>query len=151
MDELNLVGKVERQHVNNVKVDKFWERCEKDGTLKVLLNHSTSINKEYFGIADGSSYDGDSYLYYIATPFCGKTIPRGFITKRLPSSLWIKFDCSDVGNEDVISQELWTKIYSDFFPTSIYEPAEYQLEVYSNGETEKGPEIWIAVKQKESI
>lgn len=151
MGKLRLLGKVEKQQVDNVRADKFWERCAKDGTLEELLAFSTSINKEQIGVADGSSYDGESYFYYIATPFSDEKIPDGYGIKELPASLWVKFECADFSVEDTASQEMWSEIYSEFFPNSIYEPAEYQLEVYSNGEVNKGAEIWIAVKTKDVV
>lgn len=152
MDSLRLLGKVEKQLVNDVQAGKFWERCIKDGTLDTLTKYSTSPDKEHIGIADGSSYDGESYLYYIATPYLDDDVPHGYIIKELPVRTWIKFRCISFGIKNTADTELWHKIYSEFFPTSDYEPAEYQLEVYPYDDGRYKDDIaeaWIAVKKKQ--
>ena len=111
MEAVRLLGKVEKQFVKNVRADEFWKCCNQDGTLEELIDYSTSQNKELIGLADGSSYDGASYQYYIATPFDGEEIPEGYVMKT-------------------------------------YEPAEYQLEVYPNGDMKKESEVWIAVQKR---
>lgn len=72
MEAFRLLGKVEKQFVKNVRADEFWKCCNQDGTLEELIDYYTSQNKELIGLADGSSYDGASYQYYIATPFDGE-------------------------------------------------------------------------------
>jgi len=157
MEGFRLLGKVEKQFMNNVQAGKFWDRCINDGTLNALTEYSTSPEKEHIGIADGSSYDGESYLYYIVTPYSGDFVPDGYIIKELPARTWIKFRCVSFGLKDTADMELYRRIYSEFFPTSDYEPAEYQLEVYPygnpyiDGRSYKGnlAEVWIAVRKKQ--
>ncbi|MGM0168858.1 hypothetical protein IGI39_004613 [Enterococcus sp. AZ135] len=146
--KLRLLGKVEKQFANDVKADAFWKKCDRDGTLKELWNYSSSPKKELIGLADGSSYDGEGYQYYIATLFDGEKIPKGYVIKEIPESLWIRFRGFAFDAEGSINQELRTKIYSDFFPTLDYEPVEYQLEVYLKGEKRENFEVWIAVVGK---
>lgn len=150
MDSIQLIGKVERQFIGRVQANKFWDTCRQDGTLSALTANSTSLAKELIGIADSSSYDRESYLYYIATPYDGKSVPDGFTTINLPASLWIKFKCSSFVSETT-GKDIWTYIYSEFFPTSKYEPSEYQLEVYPYGDgsyPDDISEIWIAARKK---
>lgn len=146
MEAFRLLGKVEKQFVKNVRADEFWKCCNQDGTLEELIDYSTSQNKELIGLADGSSYDGASYQYYIATPFDGEEIPEGYVIKTIPRSTWLKVQSPDA--DGFIDQEIWSKIYSEFFPTTTYEPAEYQLEVYPNGDMKKESEVWIAVQKR---
>lgn len=151
MNGFSLFGKAEKQLVNDAKSGEFWDMCIKDGTLDVLTKYSTSPDKEHIGISDGSSYDGESYMYYIMTPYAGDAVPDGYIIKELPARTWIKFRCVSFGVKDTADVELWQKIYSEFFPTSDYESVEYQLEVYPYGDgSYKGDvaEAWIAVKKK---
>lgn len=150
MDSIQLIGKVERQYIGDVRANIFWNTCKQDGTLAALTKHSTSLNRELIGIADSSSYDEISYLYYIATLYDGKTVPNDFMTINLPASLWIKFNCSSFVL-DTANKDIWTYIYSDFFPTLEYKPTEYQLEVYPYGDWSYPQdilEIWISVKTK---
>ncbi|MBO0453242.1 GyrI-like domain-containing protein [Candidatus Enterococcus murrayae] len=150
MDSIQLMGKAERQFIGNVQANIFWNKCKQDGTLTQLTTRSTSLDKELIGLADSSSYDGKSYLYYVATPFDGETISDGFTIINLPASLWIKFKYSSFVL-DTADKDIWTYIYSDFFPASKYEPSEYQLEVYPCGDGNYSgdiSEIWISAKIK---
>lgn len=151
LESFRLLAKVEKQLVSDVKANEFWNRSSKDGTLTTLTALSTSPNKEHIGIADGSSFDGESYLYYLATPYDGEFVPDGYLTMELPERTWVKFRCISLGAENTADAEIWRKIYSEFFPTSDYKPAEYQLEVYPYGDgryADEIAEVWIAVRRK---
>lgn len=151
MPALRLLGKVEKQFIGHVAANLFWERCREDSTLQQLTSLSTSPDKERLGIANSATYDGESYLYYIATPYDGTPIPDGYILKELPARLWVKFRCVSLGAENTADEDIWRKIYSEYFPTSDYEPAEYQVEVYPHGDgsyPDDISEVWIAVKKK---
>lgn len=151
LDGFKLLGKVEKQIIGNVQANLFWKRCREDGTLSTLTEYSTSPDKERIGIADGASYDGESYLYYIATPFEGAIVPEGYITKVIPARTFVKFRCVSFNAASTADDELWRKIYSEFFPTSEYEPTEYQLEVYPCADgsyPDDVAEVWITVKKK---
>lgn len=152
LDSFKLLGKAEKQMIGNVQANLFWEKCREDGTLDALTNYSTSLDKEHIGIADGSSYNGESYMYYIVTPYVGDTIPEGYIVKELPARTWVKFRCITFNAANTADSEIWRKIYSEFFPTSEYEPAEFQMEVYPCGDgSYQGDiaEVWIAVRKKQ--
>ena len=97
MNAFRLLGKAERQFVNNVQANKFWDQCKADGTLEALTSYSTSPDKAYIGMADGASFDGESYLYYIATTYSGSEIPQGYVVKDMPACLWMKFSCVSLG------------------------------------------------------
>jgi AraC family transcriptional regulator len=151
LDSFSLLGKVEKQMISNVQAGKFWNRCKEDETLKILTALSTSPEKEHIGMADGSSYDGKSYLYYIATPYEGKTIPDGFVIKNMPARIWIKFRCISLCDKPS-GEEIWRKIYSEFFPTSDYQPSGgLDFEVYPDGDIHSPRyrcEICISVEKK---
>lgn len=151
MPAFKVLGKVEKEMLDNVTANVFWKQCRKDGTLKTLTEYSTSADKEHIGIADGSSCDGESYMYYIVTPFEGDEIPEGYIVKEIPERLWIKFRCLSLGAKDTADSDLWRKIYSEFFPASDYEPSDYQAEVYPCGDGDYPndiSEVWISVNVK---
>jgi len=154
-DRLRLLGKCKKQVIGNVQADVFWKKCLEDGTLQALAKYSTSPDKEYIGIADGSSYDGESYLYYIVTPYEYETVPDGYMIKEIPAHIWMKFRCINFGEGmSTANEEIYRKIYSEIIPTTEYEPAEYQLEVYPWGDgnyADNLSEIWIAVRKKENI
>ena len=150
MEDFQLLGKGEMQLVGQVKADLFWQKCQKDGTLAKLTTYSTSDEKEWIGLADGESFDGEGYMYYIATHYHAETVPSGYTTLTLPSSLWIKFRSASLNVKNTADKDCWTWIFSDFFPASEYEPAGFQLEVYPKGAgsyPDSLSEIWISVKK----
>lgn len=151
MGPMQLLGKVEWQDVGNVQASRFWDRLRADGAFEQLTQYSTSPSREYIGLADAASFDGKGYNYYIATPYTGEVAPEGFVTKTLPASTWIKFRLISLGAENTADELIWQKIYSEYFPTSDYEPAEYQLEVYPQGDgsyPDDIAEVWIAARLK---
>ena len=151
MAAFKVMGKASKQFIDSVQANSFWKQCGEDGVLKTLTACSSSPRREYIGIADGSSYDGESYLYYICTPFADGEIPDGYVVKEIPERLWAKFRCRDLGAENTADSDLWNRIYSEFFPASNYMPGEYQLEVYPQGDGDYPDDIseaWIAVHEK---
>lgn len=145
-----LLSKAERQYTDNVQIPGFWDECSKDGTIDTLRKHSSSPEKSLIGMADGSSYNGESYVYYIGTPFVRIEIPDGFMTKEIPSRTWAIFRCVNLNNQDTNS-EMFRKIFAEFFPTSDYTPKDYQLEVFPDDSLQYGnivSEVWIAVEKK---
>lgn len=151
MNTIHLVGKAEKQLVDRVQADKFWDNCREDGTLAELTEYSTSAEKGWIGIADGSSFDGKSYMYYISTPYNKSVLPGGYTAIELPASEWMKFSCSSLGIENTADKDIWQIIYSDILPASGYEPTGYQLEVYPYGDgsyPDELSEIWISVNKR---
>lgn len=145
-----LLAKAETEYLNNVTIPQFWDRCAEDGTIDELRSLSTSEHKLMIGVADGSSYNGESYQYYIGTPFDGETTPEGYVIFEIPSRTWVIFRCVDLSDQSV-NANMFKKIFSEFFPTSDYKPKEYQLEVFpDDGLAYKDvvSEVWVAVEKK---
>ena len=142
-----LLSKVREQFTDDIKIPEFWDTCKKDGTLNQLNKLSSHANKLLIGFADGLSFNGKSYLYYIGTPYEGKIIPEGFVTLFIPERTWAVFRCVNLSDQSA-NEEIFKNIYSEFFPTSDYQPAEYQLEVWPD-DGQKHPkeiaEVWVSV------
>ncbi|MEO1771136.1 AraC family transcriptional regulator [Enterococcus sp. AZ071] len=146
-----LLSRAEYQKADNVQVSEFWDKSYSDGTISKLKEYSAISERPIIGLADGSSFDGFRYLYYIGTPYEGKHIPDGYLLREIPAADWIIFRCVDL-SESEANEEIFRKIYSEFFPTSDYEPNnDYQLEVFPGDGLEHAQEvseIWISVRQK---
>lgn len=152
-ESFKLLAKAEEQFMGEVKIPKFWKQTEQNGTLAELKKYSSHEDKLIIGFADGTSYTGKSYLYYIGTPFTGTVIPDGFIIKDIPEREWVIFRCINL-SEETTNEVAFKKIFSEFFPTSEYEPSmEYQLEVWPDDGThhpDEVAEIWISAKKKQN-
>ena len=142
-----LLAKACKQFTDDIKIPEFWDMCKKNGTLTHLSELSSHPNNLRIGFADGLSFNGKSYMYYIGTPYEEKFIPEGYVTLFIPERTWVVFRCVNLSDQSA-NEDIFKKIYSEFFPSSDYNPAEYQLEVWpDDGRThpKEFAEVWISV------
>lgn len=132
----------------------FWDRCIADGTFNELREYAASddlLHKAVVGIADATSFDGTCYKYFIGSKYDRESAPVEYAIKEIPDCTWAIFRCVGMNKQSIIS-ETFKRIYSEFFPTSEYKPAElFQLEVYPEGDISHRDyvsEIWISVEKK---
>lgn len=138
---------------NRVDIPEFWSRCHKDRTVKTLyeLSRNTQNSGVIFGVCceDGSS-NANRFPYMIAATHGNSEIPKGYTVKEIPEYTWAVFRC--VGAMPKAIQNLWHQIYTEFFPTSEYQPAHgIDLESYYDGKMDDKnyiSEIWIPVEKK---
>ncbi len=134
-----------------MQIPDFWNECEQDGTLDKLKSCSSHQDKLMIGFADGTSFTGQSYTYYIGTPYDGDALPDGYTTASLPERTWAVFRCVNLSDQ-ATNEVAFKKIFSEFFPTSEYEPTqEYQLEVWPDDghrHPDEIAEVWISVRKR---
>lgn len=110
-----------------------------------------------YGINADESMKGNEFEYLIADDYkAGAQIPKGFVTKTIPSFTWAVFTCN--GAMPQVMQEVNKRIYSEWLPNcKDYEiAAGYCIEIYDDpakfpkGTTDENyhSEIWIPVKNK---
>lgn len=130
-------------------IPEFWSRCKQDKTVEVLC--ANAAGDEILGLCEPEKKGEKNFRYGIGIE-CPKDTkaPEGFEIWTLPEQTWAVFKC--VGAMPYAIQELWKRIYSEFFPQSEYEPVDsIDFEAYPNGDTQKkdyNSEIWIPVKKK---
>lgn len=149
MKGFRLLGKTVRHGEGYDAPAQLWLQCNTDGTTQSLAEYSTSPGKELIGLTDGSSFDGKTQLYYVATIYDKETVPEGYVIKEIPARTWIKFICRDL-TERHAEAEIWQRIYSGYFPASDYIPQEYQMVVNPAGDgnyPDEMGEIWIDVRR----
>lgn len=136
---------------NKTSIPDFWTRSHRDGTVQTLLKLAS--DKEYlFGVCYGNlSPDGKTFEYSIAVPCDANTaIPAGFRKQVIPANTWAIFDCTGAMPDAI--QNLFHRIFTEFFPTSAYRPTyELDLEAYTAGDMSSPDyrsQIWIAVTEK---
>lgn len=73
--------------------------------------------------------------------------PDGFRINKIPARTWAIFKCKGAMPDAI--QELWRRIYTEFFPASDYAPInEMDFEAYPDGDMfspDYESEIWVAV------
>ena len=127
------------------EVPKFCRQCDDDGTVTRLnetlkRNPNTMLHSALFDHTD----TGFKYMigYYVQPEL---DIPADFERLAVPALTWAIFPAVGLEMHDV-----WSRIYSEWFPTADFEQTEGpSFEMYY-GESDKDPrgEVWIPVKKK---
>jgi len=139
--------------INKKEIPEFWDRCRKDGTVQKLcsfMDKKGVFGDAVVGICFGNSATDKDFPYAIGTAYKGGDVPKDFTIEEIPSLTWAIFKCTGAMPNSI--QELWHRIYTEFFPTSEYEPCGgIDFEVYLDGDIHSPKyesEIWISVTKK---
>ena len=138
---------VDSEGVNTIP--DFWQRCHTDGTVARLLEltHDRSF---IYGVCHGDKpTDNKTFDYGIAALYDGPAV-EGFRVTEIPARTWMVFDCRGPMPEAMAG--IWHKLYSEFFPTSDYQPTyEMDIEAYTAGSMNSPDyksEVWIPIMKK---
>jgi AraC family transcriptional regulator len=139
--------------VNKKQIPEFWDRCRRDGTLSEIcgyINKNGMFGDAVVGMCLEENTNDKNIYYAIGAAYEGGKIADGLTDENIPAHTWAIFKCAGAMPDAI--QELWHKIYSDFFPTSEYQPCgEIDFEVYPDGNInlpDYKSEIWIPVEKK---
>lgn len=135
---------------NREEIPQFWERSHRDGTVQWLCEHRKEdgvIGGNIAGLCMEDSCKTESFPYFIGAEYGGGALPEGFELSEIPAMTWAVFDATGTMPDAI--QELWHRVFAEFFPTSEYEPlGNFDLELYSDGDMaspDYHSEIWVAV------
>lgn len=126
---------------------EFWAELNRNGTVNRLIQRMNGDIKGPLGITCNFNEAKNTIEYWIGVEHQGD-VSSEFSSKELPPAKWIVFEVN--GPVPTAMPKAWKQIYSEWFPSNGYEPAEQPpFEVYldSNPMNENATnEIWIAVK-----
>ena len=132
---------------NKNEVPEYWNEMKKNG---ILDNISDSYNKNLLGICIGTQ-NAFEYRYGIGIEVEGTEdikstgdieTKHGMKVVEIPKCSWVVFRCEGQDEKDI--NELWTKIYKEFFITSSYKQCmDIDFELYDDKDTE----IWIPISK----
>ena len=128
------------------KIPQMWSNLPKEMFMKIgALSDREPTN--CLGIC-ADMYDG-GFDYWIAAATT-KPCPEGLSSLEIPACTWAIFE--SVGPMPTAIQEVWGRIYGEWFPASGYEHAMApEIEWYSDGDTNAADyrsEVWIPVVKK---
>lgn len=139
--------------LSNEQLPVFWDSCRKDGTISELCRYMTKDNifgNAVVGICFEDSTKDNEFEYAIGVAYTGGEVAEGLSTDKIPAHTWAIFEC--VGPIPTAFQDYMHKIYSEFFPTSDYQPSGgLDVQVYPEGDMQSPQykcEVWIAVEKK---
>lgn len=136
----------------NPEIAAMWQSLdmEKIGIMKGLSNTdpiglvsaSTNFSEERMEEKGGL----DHYIGAATT----LSVPDGFASLEIPASTWAVFE--SVGKFPNTLQDIWGRIYSEWFPSSAYQQAEGPEMLWNEMRDQSAPdyrsEIWIPVSKR---
>ena len=124
---------------NKEDIPKYWRELKENGTLQII---SENYNKELLGICIGTQSDVE-YKYGIGIELKeDNEINNEMEIIEIPKSTWVVFKCEGQDEKDI--NELWSRIYKEFFITSSYKQCmDIDFELYDDKDTE----IWIPISK----
>lgn len=139
--------------VSKKQIPEFWVSCKTDGTMPLLCSYmkeDSVLGDAVVGICFENAVKENMFPYAIGVASKGGDIAEGLSVETIPAHTWAIFEC--VGAMPTAMQDLLHKIYSEFFPTSEYQPyGGLDFEVYPDGNIyspEYHSAIWISVEKK---
>jgi AraC family transcriptional regulator len=158
--EIALIGLAKRvscdKGANLSEIPAIWEDCFGKGYVEALTSaipKSSTLGVMGVCINDFDNRNKTStYLVGIESPTdaeARKALPPGCVQFKAPAGTWAVF--ASRGPLPGAIQDVWKRIYSEWFPTSGYEHADSpELEAYPAGERHAADyycEVWLPVKK----
>ena len=156
MDAFTVVARKKRftgsKEITHEKISRAWEECGRDGTIGALcryVNPGNVFGNAILGICFDNPDKGD-FDYAIGAMYEGGELADGLSLEEVPANTWAVF--SGTGSMPDAFLELWKVMYTEFFPTSNYQPSGGMcIEVYKSDEVQSENfefEIWLSVEAK---
>lgn len=128
-------------------ITAFWRELNENGTVQRLVQLMNGSIKGPLGVTSSYDKNKNTIEYWIGveqrTP-----AESEFAVTELPPAKWVVFEVK--GPAPTAMPKAWKQIYSEWFPSNGFEPAEQApLEVYLSEDAlseDAMHEIWIAVK-----
>ena len=127
---------------NKNEIPEYWNEVKKNGGLDDISDNYT---KKLLGICIGTQ-NVFEYQYGIGIEIEDTEnikIKHGMKVIEIPKCSWVVFRCEGQDEKDI--NELWTRIYKEFFTTSSYKQCmDIDFELYDDKDTE----IWIPISKE---
>ena len=125
---------------NKDEIPRYWKELKESGTLEKISNN---YKKDLLGICIRTQSDFE-YKYGIGIEQTEDIETNIEMEKiEIPKSTWVVFKCE--GQDEKNINELWSRIYKEFFITSSYKQCmDIDFELYDD----KNTEIWIPISKE---
>ena len=145
-----------KEELTAQEISRFWQTCTTDGTIEALCRYIPQDNifpNCIVGASFGRDASDAELPYAIGAHYNGMRVTHGDLSvERIPAHTYVVFPC--VGKMPESFQKLYQQIYSEFFPSSEYQPCGgTDFEAYPSAHVSDPNytcEIWIAVEKKET-
>ncbi|MBB3110809.1 AraC family transcriptional regulator [Paenibacillus phyllosphaerae] len=134
---------------NHRLIPTFWAACGQDGTIDKLA--ALSPKHETLGICMDFRHPEERFTYMIGAESSAPLTDDGFVAREIPAATWAVF--TSTGPMPHAIQNLWGRIFQEWFPSSSYEHAGGpEFELYPDEDPNAGDykcEVWIPIKPKQ--
>lgn len=131
---------------NMKRIPKIWEEVCNSGMGAKIASLSNGEPSGVLGVC--ANFRNTEFDYFIASS-TNQKVPDKMEELIIPANLWVIFEC--VGSIPDAIQNVWRRIFTEWFPSSGYEHAEApEIEWYSDGDNSADDyksEIWIPVRK----
>lgn len=138
---------------NFKRIPEFWGECCQNGfatKLEKMADKSAVVGECKLGICMEFNTDINEFTYLIGVENTRGISHGGLVEKDVPAATWAVFE--SIGSMPHAIQNLWKRIYSEWFPSTGYEHAgELDMEVYPPGDADDENyrcEVWIPIVKK---
>lgn len=137
-----------KNHENFEKIPQFWDEISRNGILKNIQKNASELG--ILGVCHDYDKEQEEFNYMIAIE--GEQIKGldNYEVVDVPSCNWAIFE--SIGPMPDAIQNVWHKIFAEWFPATKYEHAEApEFEVYLPGNPNAEDykcEIWIPIVDK---
>ncbi|SDE52428.1 AraC family transcriptional regulator [Paenibacillus sp. cl6col] len=133
---------------NSIEIPKFWQDSHADGTVAKIA--ALGKNQDTLGICYGAQQGGEVFNYAIAVETDRTESEGEYDFIQIPAATWAVF--TSTGPMPGSIQDVWVRIYQEWFPATDYEQAEIpDFELYPPGNPwaeDYRSEVWIPVIKK---
>lgn len=151
-DAFTVVGKsiqtTTKEGENSIEIPKFWQDSHADGTVAKIA--ALGKNQDTLGICYGAQQGGEVFNYAIAVETDRTESEGEYDFIQIPAATWAVFTSTGPMPDSI--QDVWGRIYQEWFPATDYEQAEIpDFELYPPGNPwaeDYRSEVWIPVIKK---
>lgn len=140
-------GEIGKQEIKNL-----WMRSRENGLIEKLCQFADPngvFGDALAGIALDNPHVGD-FDYALGACYTGGEVPEGLTVETIPAYTWLIFPCRGQMPDAFVT--LCKRIYTEFLPTSEYQPAGgLCLEIYPGDNVEDKDyycELWLSAEKK---
>ncbi len=128
-------------------IGQFWRKANENGLVARLVQLLNGEIKGLLGIVEKYNEKKNTVDYWITAEHSGD-IPAGYSSLEFPAAKWVVFEVK--GPIPTAMVNTWKRIYSEWFPSNGFEPAELApIEAYIDTNLHSPNsmnEIWVAIK-----
>ena len=137
---------------SNRQLPEFWGECWTDKTMLELFERNPKegiFGDALLGLCLSEIPQANEFVYAIGMMYDGGPVAEELSVEKIPAHTWAVFEC--VGPIPEAFQKMQHTVYSEFFPSSEYQPCSgLDIQVYPTGDMQSDKyvcQLWIPIEK----